>query len=140
MAIVGQQHAVLPDSETDLDTTYDVLDEPLPSARYDTPTKTSSPAVEMMKNGTNINEGQSQIGKTHYGSQRKVTEWMQQNDDEKTEVCYFWILFTVNFWIKGSIYVYSDNHKTKYHNVKNHNSVCVSKILSTNEQLILRVQ
>ena len=89
MAIVGQQHAVLPDSETDLDTTYDVLDEPLPSARYDTPTKTSSPAVEMMKNGTNINEGQSQIGKTHYGSQRKVTEWMQQNDDEKTEVCYF---------------------------------------------------
>lgn len=86
MMVVGQQ-TLLTDPETDLDTTFDVLDETLPNADFvESTIKGQCFSGETARTETNVSSKNAE--KSQLGSQRKVTEWMQHIDCDTSEVCY----------------------------------------------------
>lgn len=84
MMVVGQQ-TLLTDPETDLDTTFDVLDETLPNADFvESTIKGQCFSGETAR--TETNGSSKNVEKSQFGSQRKVTEWMQHIDCDTSEV------------------------------------------------------
>lgn len=84
MMVVGQQ-TLLTDPETDLDTTFDVLDETLPNADFvESTIKGQCFSGETARTETNVSSKNAE--KSQLGSQRKVTEWMQHIDCDTSEV------------------------------------------------------
>lgn len=89
MMVVGQQ-TLLTDPETDLDTTFDVLDETLPNTDFvESTVKGQCFSRETARTETNVSS--KNVEKSQLGSQRKVTEWMQHIDCDASEVCYSYL-------------------------------------------------
>lgn len=89
MMVVGQQ-TLLTDPETDLDTTFDVLDETLPNTDFvESTVKGQCFSGETARTETNVSS--KNVEKSQLGSQRKVTEWMQHIDCDASEVCYSYL-------------------------------------------------
>lgn len=79
--MVMEQQTVFSDLETDLDTTYDVLVEPLHNeSNAETTRVTPSLQEDVM-----ATDGDSRR-KLKSDPQRKVAEWMQHDNDDTTEV------------------------------------------------------
>ncbi|XP_062590686.1 chitin synthase chs-2-like [Saccostrea cucullata] len=79
-----EHQTVLSDSETDLDTTYDVLVEALPNDSSICMATKASCLSEKQMSETTVNSDNLQNFKT--GTQQKVTEWMQQNNENTMKV------------------------------------------------------